>query len=744
MRTFLTIFTLTLGLGYTHLAQAQISGVVYGLNPNGDKVTLPQANVYWQNSEVGVTTDMNGNYTLETVPGKTTLVASYVGYRSEKKIVISRKGFTNFVLKPTAETLDGVDVTGRAKATSVDASRADLTYKIDDQELRKAACCNLSESFETNASVDVAYTDAITGTKQIEMLGLAGKYALIQRENIPYVRGLNANSGLGFIPGPFLEGIQVTKGLSSVMNGYESLTGQINVELLKPETSPRFLVNAFGNQGARAELNLLYTQPLGDRAGNTTLLHMGTIPIAMDVNDDDFADMPLNRQFNITNRTHFKGNNGWEGQVGVHFIDQEKRGGQLGFLNDDLQAPEAWGFSDRTRRAELFGKTGYVFENSVNRSFGFIYSASWQEKKAQFGERRYTGTQNALYLNSIFQDIIGNTSHKYRTGLSLQADEVSEGLRQNNEADIYQHERTEIVPGAYFEYTFAPNPRVTLVAGLRGDYNSYFEELFVTPRVNLRYAVSDLTTFRLGGGRGQRTPNFIAENYNVLASSRSLNFSNKVLPEVAWNSGFSVDQFIPVKGTKQIRLVADVFYTYFERKQVTDLDLSALEAFLINSRGSESLSVMAQADYTWFEGFESRLAYKYLRALDQFVDSKNWVYQVPRHRAFLNLAYETQNQWKFDATFNWFGQKRQPSTATSAQPFQREEFSPSFNTVNLQVNKSFQRLEFFVGVTNLFNFRQDNPIVNAENPFHPYFDSNFTWGPIFGRMTYAGLYYRIP
>jgi hypothetical protein len=742
MKLFKFGLSLIFGLGFTLIAHGQITGYVYGLEANGTKVSLPQANVFWENSQTGVITDEKGFYTIKTVPGKTTLVASFVGYHAVKKIVISRQGKTDFVLQPKAQALDGVEVTGRAKATSVDAKRADLTLNLDDQELKKAACCNLSESFETNASVDISFSDAITGTKQIEMLGLAGKYALIQRENIPNVRGLNANSGMDFIPGPFLESIQVTKGLSSVMNGYESLTGQINAELFKPETAPRLLVNAFGNQGTRGELNLLYTQPLGKRSGNTTMLHAGAIPLAQDMNNDGFADIPLNQQINLTNRTHFKGTNGWEGQVAVSLIDQEKQGGQLSFLNDDLVAPSAWGFRASNRRAELYGKTGYVFSNEVARSVGFIYSASLQEKKAQFGQKNYTGRQNSFYFNSIFQDIIGTTAHKYRSGLSVQGDRISENLIGAAEDNLYSHERTEIVPGAYFEYTFAPNPRVTLVAGVRGDYNSYFEELYFTPRVNLRYAISDLTTFRVGGGRGQRSPNFIAENYSVLASNRTLIFTDSVQPEIAWNGGISLDQFIPVKGNKQIRLTADVFYTYFNSKQVIDLDVSALQAYYIMSQGSESLSAMAQADYTWFEGFETRLAYKYLRSLDQFINAKDWAYQVPRHRAFVNVNYQTKKEWKFDATLNWFGAKRQPSTLLSPEAFQRRAYSPNFSTVNLQINKTLKRFEFFVGVNNLLNFRQGNPIVNAQNPFGNYFDSNFTWGPIFGRMAYAGLYYR--
>src|SRR5690606_38010332 len=240
------------------------------------------ANVFWEGTEIGTVTDEHGHYTIEVSSDSKTLVASFIGFKAQKKIVISKKGTVNFTLPEDGSDLDEVDVVGRVDATSVDLNRSDLTFKIDDKELRKAACCNLSESFETNASVDVSFTDAVTGTRQIEMLGLAGKYALIQRENIPFARGLNANTGLTYIPGPFVESIQLTKGLSSVMNGYESVTGQINVEFYKPETSPVLFLNAFGNQGGRMELNAISAFDVNDKVSTAIMAHTSTIPFVQD------------------------------------------------------------------------------------------------------------------------------------------------------------------------------------------------------------------------------------------------------------------------------------------------------------------------------------------------------------------------------------------------------------------------------------------------------------------------------
>lgn len=719
--------------------QGQISGKVY-LVEDGQERPAPLAEVYWKGSKVGTTTNENGEYQIEKAPGFTILVASFAGYEAQEKMIISRKGITNFTLRSANEQLNDVTVVGKAKATQVDAKAAGLNFRIDESELRKAACCNLSESFETNASIDASFSDGISGTKQIEMLGLAGKYALIQRENIPFARGLNSTNGLAYIPGPFIESIQVTKGLSSVLNGYESITGQINVEYYKPENSPQLLLNAFLNQGARSELNVLYTYP-GSHPMHTTMLHYSAVPIAQDRNGDGFADLTTGNQLNLLHRSHYHIGDNWEGQIGLSLVQDQRKGGQLDFINSDIK--DAWGFESEDSRYELFGKTGYVNPNSDFESLGIIYSLSRQDRSSTFGNRQLSAVQNNAYLNTIYHNKIGNESHQFKTGLSLLIEDYEERLDSLNDG-LYQHQRQEIVPGAYFEYSYNPNEDFSLVAGLRGDYNSYFKEIYFSPRLQARYNLGRNTTLRLSGGRGQRTPNRLAENASLLASNRKLYFSDLNLrPEIAWNAGFSWNQNIII-GDQLFIWNTDLFYTWFESKMVSDLDYDPLSAFILNRQGSRSFSALSQIDYSPTSNLEFRLAYKYLRAEENFLQGIDLNYGIPEHRAFLNASYQSNSKWKFDLTLNWFGSKRLPSTNESPEAFRQDDFSPSYFTVNSQINKEWKHFDFFIGVDNLFNFRQENPIVNAPNPNDAYFDSNFIWGPIFGRNFYLGVYYRLP
>lgn len=727
---------------------SQISGHVY-LYENGKQVPASFAEVYWEGTTVGTTTNEEGFFEIQKVNGHNTLIAQFTGYEPMSKIMISRKGTTNFVLIPISTELNDVTVTGESLATQVNAKAAGLHFEMDSKELRKAACCNLSESFETNASIDVSFSDGITGTKQIEMLGLSGKYALIQRENIPFARGLNAQNGLSYVPGPFIESIQVTKGLSSVLNGYESITGQINVEYFKPETAPQLLLNVFGNTGGRNEINLMVRDSWKDvsEAHNLTLLHFSSVPFAQDRNNDGFADISNGRQLNLMNRTHYHIGDNWEGQFGILLIDDLRQGGQLNYLENTES--NFWGFSNSERRLEVFGKTGYLFPNKELRSLGIIYRGSLQSRNASYGYRETDFQENSFYLNTILHDFIGSLEHQFKTGISLQIDDVSEALNYVSPilnpnsvvTNLYEHSRQEIVPGAYFEYSFEPHDNFSLVAGLRADYNSYFEKAYASPRLQMRYKLNRNTTFRLSGGRGLRSPNRLAENSSILASSRDLVFWDRYFsPEIAWNSGFSWNQNL-VFGETLIRWNTDVFFTWFEQKMVTDLDFDPRKAFILSREGSNSISMLSQMDYTYKDKLDLRLAYKYLRSQDRFFDGLALAYQVPLHRAFFNVGYAISESFKLDATLNWFGSKRLPSTVKSPEAFKQAAESPDYFTVNSQVNYTYKKFEFFVGADNLFDFRQEQPIVNADNPWTPYFDSNFIWGPIFGRNIYAGLYY---
>lgn len=719
---------------------AQISGVIMD---HESHEPIPSAIIRWEGTDIQVLSDINGIYTIEKPAGSSLLIAEAEGYGTVKKSIISRSGKTDFHLTPENQ-LNEVSVSGEANSTGVNYRSAQLEMNITQSELRKAACCNLSESFETNASVDVSFTDAVTGTRQIEMLGLSGKYVLIQRENIPFARGLNSTSGLTFIPGPFVGSIQLTKGLSSVVNGYESISGQINVEFQQPTDAFNFQLNGYVNQGARLESNVWVGTPISDSWEMGTLLHYSNVPFAQDPNGDGFADMPTGSQLNLHNRWKYLIGNGWGGQFGFQITSDERNGGMLEELQE-TPSPNDWRFNQTNERYEVFGKTGYLSPEAPYRSIGFIYGASFQDRQAILGAKSTSAEQRSAYVNAIYQDIFGNTFHQYRTGLSFQYDNIRETLFANagfpnSTPDLA---REEIVPGAFFEYTYSGAGPLTVVAGLRTDYNSLFNWI-VTPRVNVKYEPITGTVFRIGGGRGQRTPNVYTENINGLATGRQFSIdANPIQAEVAWNTGFSFSQVFLLFG-EGATFTTDAFYTWFDNKLITDFDRSPYVYSTYYARGSNSLSVLSQLDFSPIKNLEVRLAYKYLRAMDAFALGEDVAFGIPTHRGFVNAAYTFgESGWKVDATWNWYGERRLLSTDYYPEQYSLPNTSPSYSMVHLQVNKTFGKSwEVYAGSENLLNYRQDNPVIASEDPYSQFFETNRVFAPIFGRMLYVGFYYN--
>lgn len=716
-----------------------VQGLVLQQKEGGMVEPLIGVNIFWLGTSKGTATDEQGRFELKQPAGAAQLVASYIGFGADTIAVVG-ENYVEVLLSDTY-TLEAVEVTHRQKSTTYSFLAPAKVQIINEDELLKAACCNLSESFETNPSVDVSFTDAVTGTRQIQMLGLAGPYVQITRENMPDIRGLSAIHGLTYMPGPWMEGLQLIKGVGSVVNGYEAIAGQINLELRKPEKDEPVYLNVYANEGGRFEGNLTANHSLSDRWHTGLLLHGKTQQARMDRNDDGFLDNPLGEELYAVNRWKYTGANGLNAQFGIRGTYLDNRSGQLRFdPDDDRGSTQFWGADMVTRRMEGWAKMGRVFPDKPYASVGLQVSGFYHDQNAYFGTRPYDADQRMAYANLIYQSIIDNTNHRFKTGLSFQYDNLREQM------DTMTFDRNEIVPGAFFEYTFEPGEQFTAVGGVRADYHNNFG-LFFTPRIHLRYAFNDLTVLRASAGRGQRTASIIAENIGALASARSLNVLSEnpenpygLNPEIAWNFGLNLTQGFQLFGQAAV-FSLDAYHTRFEQQIVVDYDEDPRQLLFYNLDGeSYSNSLQVQLDMELVPRLDLRLAYRFNDVQTTFLQGKLEKPFVARHRAFLNTAYETNDQWKFDLTVNWQGAKRIPSTAGNPAEFLLPERSPDFLLVNAQVSKRWgDKFELYTGVENLFNFRQDNPIVSSEDPFSPYFDASLVWGPVFGRMTYAGM-----
>ncbi len=608
---------------------------------------------------------------------------------------------------------------------------------ITGEGLERLPCCNLAESFENDASVDVSYADAVSGIKQIQMLGLAGVYTQIMRENIPLVRGLNANSGLTFVPGSWLESIQVSKGTSSVLNGFESTTGQINIEMKKPDTGDPLFINVFGNHLGRMEGNVTSAIKINDHISTMLLSHGSIMNSKWDLNGDSFLDMPLNSQFHFMNRWKFNKNDKIKSQVGIRYMEEKRLGGQYDF-NKEIHrgTTNFYGIGMDTRQYEVFLKGGFKIPNTVSSGIGGQLSFSKHEQDSYFGLNEYTGEQASFYSNIIFNTIIFNTAHQLNSGISFYYDEYDEKLNSTN------FNRQEYIPGIFSEYNYTLPEKLNVIAGLRADYHN-IHGLFFTPRIHLKYHFDKTIVIRGSAGKGYRTANVLAENSGYLASSREWVFQEELNQEEAWNYGISLVKSFKINGKKNLETRLDFYRTDFVNQAVVDVDQDLDHVYIYNLEGeSYSNSFLAEIMIEPVHGLDITAAYRFNDVKMTITNTLQKKPMVPASKGLLTLSYSTSNdKWNIDMTNLFTGSSRLP--AINGNTFREETSSPGFYTLHVQVTKKFKQLELYAGGENLTNFKQQNPIIAPHDPFGNQFDSSIAWGPIMGRIFFAGLRYTL-
>ena len=635
--------------------------------------------------------------------------------------------------------IEEVTVVQRKKGKVKSRTEAFDTEKINSEELCRAACCNLSEAFETNASVDVAYSDAATGAKQIRLLGLSGTYVQLIQENTPAVRGLAQNFGLEYIPGPWMSSIQVSKGTSSVINGYEATSGQINVELLKPNTQNPLSLNLMVNSETMAEANLMGGWQLKDHLYTGVLAHYGGSFMTMDGNHDSFADMPKIQNANLANRWFYKHGN-YTFQAFVRGLYDRRRGGQMA---DTIANP--YRINLNTWRVDGYMKNGYVFDEESGSSVAVVTALSYHDQDNYYGSRNWRANQLNAYLNALCQlNFEGSgevdNDHRLTTGLSLNVDNYRENLSLLPQA----LNRLEIVPGIFAEYNLKYENMLSLVAGVRADYSTRYGP-FVTPRMNIRYTPFEWWTLRGSVGMGYRSPNMIADNAFILPSSRVLHLTSDIRQERAVNTGLSTTFYIPL-GSKELQLSMEYYYTHFLNSLIVDMDQDKHAVHIYNQTdmpGAKSFAHSAQieASIEVLRGWTWTAAFRYTDVEQTTICSDGIARLRPkaltnRYKGVITTSYQTPlKKWQFDVTAQFNGVSRVPDGFE--QPF------TWYPQLMAQITKYWRTCSLYVGAENMTNFKQENPIVDSFRPYGPDFDASMVCGPTMGWKIYVGFRYDL-
>jgi len=707
------------------LSAQNLIGYVY--EQNGDnKIPLVSANVYWEGTNIGVATKNDGSFSIPKLKqDHLHLIISYIGYKPTKIEVGSDDDTLEVILSLNRE-LSEIIITAARSSKYIDNISPLHKEVLTSKELVKAACCNLGESFTTNATVDVQYQDAVTGARQIQMLGLAGLYSQLLFENIPLFNGLGKNFGLGFIPGPWISEISISKGAASVVNGYESISGQINMGFKKPTDEEKYYLNVFQSSHLKTDINANYKVNLSEHLSTLLLAH-SDFNVKKDDNKDSFTDLPKTTQFNLFNRWKYDNHENFESDFGFNLLTEKREAGQMNVHVNPYK------INIESNRFMFYAKNGFIFNQEPYTSLGTIISGQFHEQKSNFGKTIYNAKQNTLNAKVIFETETEDEIHHFILGGSYNYSKLNEDLNFANTV------KEESIPGLFFEYNFMPNSAFTLVPGIRADFHNLYGTFF-TPRAHAKLDITDNTTLRASIGKGYRTVNLIADNTNFLPSSRTFEIIGEPKYEESVNYGFNLTQYFTI-ADRDLMIAADYYHIDFIKQAIVDLDSDINKVLFYELNGdSYSNTYQLELSYEIIPRLQFNAAYRYTDVKMQIGNNVKEKPLLSRYKVLLTLSYATVDEdWLFDASFLVNGPGRIPSTAANPVEFRRPEQFKAFLNINAQITKKFDYFEFYFGGENLTNYKQSNPIIDAGNPWGDYFDSSLIYGPVDGRKFYAGI-----
>tara|TARA_B100000768_G_scaffold91308_1_gene85470 strand:- start:3377 stop:5605 length:2229 start_codon:yes stop_codon:yes gene_type:complete len=738
MKLFLKILFLFLVI--KSYSQEFLTGKISYVDKENKSVSLEGVSVYWLDSSVGVISDQNGFYSIPFEKSTNKLVFKILGFKDDI-VVINTVKQHNQVMIEALDELDEVVVSKRRNTIQKSYFKTQNIVNVSSDELLKAACCNVSESFETNPSIDVSFSNAITGVKQVKMLGLESPYILITEENIPMVRGASQVFGLSFIPGSWVESMQITKGTGSVVNGFESISGQINIELIKPVDDAPIFINVFRSGMGRNEFNFHLNSKINSKFNSILFVHADNNSTINDNNNDGFLDHPTFKGFNLFNRYQYTDfEKGIVSFLGFKYMKNDKEAGE-DVANLKLKRL-AWVSEINTERFDTNFKLGYVNPNIPYQSVGFQMAYSNHIQNSYFGLRNYDIKQNSFYSSFLYNSIISNTMNKFKAGLNFSFDDFQETV----DISKINYNRTDKSFGGFFEYSYDNLDKISLVAGLRYDIHNNLGS-FLTPRFHLRYQPFEKSVFRFSIGSGRKASNIFSENQEIFSTGRTIKIKNEkgnfygLSPEKATNYGMSFRQGF-VLNNQDGDITIDYYVTDFENQIVVDWEKQGELNFYNLEGKSYAKSFQIELDYSISNNVKIKSAFKNYNVKKQYNSGFKQNPLTPKNRFFTNLDFssnlnENGKQWKFDFTYNWIGQQRLPIHSDQSL---LKGLSPTYTLLNTQLTRVFsEKFEIYIGGENIGSYTQKTPILDSENPFGTNFDSSLVYAPILAPMLYAGI-----
>jgi outer membrane receptor for ferrienterochelin and colicins len=728
---------------YSQEKNTDIDGVVYGVTGNTKEI-LDGAVVKWINTRIGTLTENGGKFCIdsEKISDKRLLVI-FVGYKTDT-VSVGDKNFLEVVLQNNTSTKTIV-VEGKVNTSFISDENV-KTEVITQMELKKDACCDLSGCFGKNASVDVAVTDILTNTKELKVLGLEGSYTQILIDNMPTMTGLVTKYGVTSIPGSLINKITISKGSNSVIQGYESISGIMNVLLKDYSSSEKVYVSGFLNSAFEPQFNLNAATKIKDW---NTLFAFQTVQESkrVDDNGDGFLDMPLTRRYMFYNKWNYgslEKNDNTTAIIGIKYLDERRTGGQKNFdYEQNLGSNSIYGQTVNLRNGDAYARFGHSFENE--KQLKVFLTGGFFEQNSYFGTTKYDGKQKNFSVNALYEFPIYKKSY-LRFGASYKYENIIEDvnfLSPTLKTYAGNYDKLESVPGIYTEGSFEfKKLNLSLIGGMRVDYHNDYNTI-ATPRFLVRYQMTEKTVVRASFGTGFRTVNPFSEYPSFLASGKDIKGLRDVKPEKTINYGIDILQYFVIGGLSG-NINFDFYKTVFNNKVIAECDVMPYMYMFTNFEDAGSNVFQIESSVNFLQHLDFKLAYKFIdlyyfkngERLEQPFNSK--------HRILSGITYTYPgNSWILNLTMQWFGKQVLPSTAKYPVQYQRATESDAYTMLNMQFTKNFKYFETYAGVENLLNYTQSNPIIGADNPFDKNFETSYVWGPTRGRDFYLGFRYLI-
>ncbi len=706
------------------------------------------ANIFWIESTVGTASDEMGTFEIsgEGIEDQR-LIITYLGYQNDTLII---DGDADFLVQmiPT-NTLGEIVVEGKQSGGYISSTEAIKMEVVNEVELGKAACCDLAGCFNTNASVEPGTTNIITQSKELKILGLSGIYNQLLLDGFPLLQGLSYTYGVSSVPGPFVKTIFVAKGANSVLQGTESISGQINVILHPPVDAAPFYFNAFVNSFWEKQFNVYSAQQKG-KFSNFIGGHLVLPASKFDRNDDTFLDLPRLNRYELLDKWIWGNDkeNGWFNRGGIRWTKEKRTGGQEDYdPKTDLGSSTVYGQHVDYNQFDGWKRTSYRFNEF--HATALILSGQYHDQDSWYGETNYRGKQ--YLMNAVLQhEFIYKNGSSLRGGLSYKYMDINETIEFSNnplnKTFDGNYEFRERIPGIFAENTlFFLEDKFTWMIGLRTDHLNEFGWK-ISPRSLLKYTPKERTDIRLSAGYGWHNPKVFSEQSRVLSTQRDIHFHGRLRPDEAWNYGINLTQKFEtnrISGTFTTDFYRTRFLNHVQAHYHQDHD--AID-FSNNDKKAIGNGFQAEIILDMWDWVTLKNAYNFLDIRHTDLEGRKGTMDFITKHSFLttfSLAPKGQD-WHFDLTSHWYGKKKLPDTSFYPDDFRQSAYSIPYTIFNAQFTYKWKDFEWYAGCENILGFVQDDPIISAANPYNTYFDTSFAWGPTKGREGYLGIRYTLP